>query len=552
MSQFWSRPELSRSQQERRYKARAVVMVVIGLAILVGIPLRWFYDTTPLPFTKVVPFAFAFSAVHAAARMGRRRFAVFAVICLVVCTGMEVCSTLTSFPFGEYTYNPVRVGMKFGTIPWTVPLAWFAMMYPSLLIANLLVEGRPKVGAVGPFRIVTIALVGSAVITVWDLALDPHMVNYESAWIWRYSDECRQQQCMRGSAESRCLQRCKDGCTREESWIACRRREHKAPGGWVRGECKIGVRAGTYLLDCAQQCRVASPLEDLEEGCATLVAGADEMLARPDHSTEPGVDYRAISRKRNWKLDCEVECCAGDCESACEEAHPILSGDDDWWRSVGGHPSASAAWLADTFPWYFHRGWFHCIPFSNYIGWLFTSLLAFLIYGVAKTKWVVGWEKNAALRGGTDKPAALSWDQAVPDHLTILSDDEGPERWRAYKARMRDRARQFSLMKALNVQKLITGSGVVIYFGVAWCNILFVQPSGLALIALFGMGLPVIAALFRLFNSEGESEIVARMYAELDRRQPMLEKGYGSQRPSPDSTTDEGGDHTDQGDPGAA
>jgi hypothetical protein len=94
------------------------------------------------------------------------------------------------------------LGFKFlGLVPYLIPLAWFMMMYPSLVIAETVVGCTESPGQVlTPRRGVTdkldhsltegaiplrpdlsmimgIAALGGLIMTAWDLALDPMMVS---------------------------------------------------------------------------------------------------------------------------------------------------------------------------------------------------------------------------------------------------------------------------------------------------------------------------------------------------------------------------------------
>jgi uncharacterized membrane protein len=506
------------------YKTGVITVLALGLCVVVGVALRSRAHPAPLPFTVVVPLAALISGVHAFWRMGWRRLLAFVVIGFAVCFGAEFLSTHIGFPFGEYTYDEKRVGRMFGSVPWTVPLAWFAMLYPSLLMANLLVDGQPKVGGPGLGRLLLISVVGATLMTVWDLALDPHMVHHEGAWTWRYSDECRQQECMKDLASVRCVRSCKDDCTRPESPQYCAVREVFGPGETDLGECAKGRRLEPFLDRCARRCRANAPDGDFEQGCDDLTRGVAEIEAQegsPDQSRE----RKALHRGQNWKLSCERECCGADCESACVAAHPVRSDDEAWWLSVGGHPSTIADWSHRTFPWYFQRGFYQCIPFSNFYGWMITSFLALALYGWVKQEWLLDLEKAAADRKGDDGIRSLYLAQQVPDDLTLLDSNDRGESWERTKVYWRKMAEDRELLPFLNLQKLLTGSGVLIYVLVAWCNVVFAHPAGLSLLAVLTMGLPCVAALLRLFRSDGERALAQRMFEEHARR-PRKKRFY--------------------------
>ena len=72
--------------------------------------------------------------------------------------------TIALMLFSLFHYTAV-LGPKLGHVPLLIPLAWFMMIYPSYVIANLLVAGRPIVSRPGLARLVWLSLIGAMVMT---------------------------------------------------------------------------------------------------------------------------------------------------------------------------------------------------------------------------------------------------------------------------------------------------------------------------------------------------------------------------------------------------
>jgi uncharacterized membrane protein len=83
--------------------------------------------------------------------------------------GIERFGTQTGKLFGKYHYSPI-LKPKIAGVPAIVPLAWFAMAVPSRETA-VAVNRRWRVP------------LGAALLTAWDLFLDPQMVG-EGYWTW--------------------------------------------------------------------------------------------------------------------------------------------------------------------------------------------------------------------------------------------------------------------------------------------------------------------------------------------------------------------------------
>lgn len=93
------------------------------------------------------------------------------VVIVVFTYLLELAGTTTGIPFGEYTYN-TTLGWQLAEVPIIVPIAWYAMAIPTLVLARALTTK--------PALVVMIAAIG---LTAWDFLLDPWMVS-EGHWQW--------------------------------------------------------------------------------------------------------------------------------------------------------------------------------------------------------------------------------------------------------------------------------------------------------------------------------------------------------------------------------
>jgi uncharacterized membrane protein len=97
--------------------------------------------------------------------------AVFAVSFL-----SEFIGTGYGIPFGGYEYTGL-LGLKLGgRVPAVIPLSWFLMVVPSWAMAHVVFRG--------PSRRIPRILMGSYLLTAWDLALDPAMSYLTPYWVW--------------------------------------------------------------------------------------------------------------------------------------------------------------------------------------------------------------------------------------------------------------------------------------------------------------------------------------------------------------------------------
>ena len=113
--------------------------------------------------------------------MGVRNAVAFLIIGVSLGQFFETLSVHTGFPFGPYFYTGV-FGPGLLGVPFIIPFAWYVIVYLSYVLANLTIEHRPIVsGGVG--QAIWLSLIGAAVVTAYDLALDPFMVTRIKAWV---------------------------------------------------------------------------------------------------------------------------------------------------------------------------------------------------------------------------------------------------------------------------------------------------------------------------------------------------------------------------------
>ena len=123
-----------------------------------------------------------FALVHGAIVYGWRGALTFAGLCVVVGNVFENMSIRTGFPFGHYTFTE-RMGPKLLQVPILLGLAYVGMGYLSWTVARAML-GMRRSGDAG-WRVATLPLLASVVMTAWDVAMDPIWSTVGHLWIWR-------------------------------------------------------------------------------------------------------------------------------------------------------------------------------------------------------------------------------------------------------------------------------------------------------------------------------------------------------------------------------
>jgi uncharacterized membrane protein len=125
-----------------------------------------------------------FSLWHASVALGLRLTLAFFAITTVTSWIFEEAGVVTGLIFGPYHYTS-SLGPWLGSVPVLIPLAWFMLVYPSYVVANLIVDGWPVGTPGGRGHLVRLALVGALVMTAWDLVVDPILSGPTvGAWVW--------------------------------------------------------------------------------------------------------------------------------------------------------------------------------------------------------------------------------------------------------------------------------------------------------------------------------------------------------------------------------
>ena len=168
-----------------------LVVMIVALAMV-------FYMVTVVPLfapfialpqfsdlsTFVTLFLWLFSICHASYILGWRQALIFFALGAVISWGFEQVGVATGAIYGPYHYTEA-LGAKLGHVPIIIPIAWFMMIYPSYVIANLIGTGKPAGTGGGLIRIIWLSVLGAMTMTAWDLAMDPFgSVVSDPSWIW--------------------------------------------------------------------------------------------------------------------------------------------------------------------------------------------------------------------------------------------------------------------------------------------------------------------------------------------------------------------------------
>ncbi len=119
--------------------------------------------------------------LHGPREIGWKLLGLFFLITFGVSWSYETASILTGFPFGNYHYTE-KLGPKLGVVPLLIMPAYFGICYISWLIAKLILQRGSDDGR--SVDLIPRVLVGSFVMVMWDVAMDPSRATVSQSWIW--------------------------------------------------------------------------------------------------------------------------------------------------------------------------------------------------------------------------------------------------------------------------------------------------------------------------------------------------------------------------------
>jgi len=117
--------------------------------------------------------------LHARKRFGRKKALKLFAAGTLISLFFELLGTSTAFPFGDYAYTPLMGYRIADLVPFTIPLSWFYMVYASLAIVSRLFRADHSEKTKSAW-----ALMAGALLTAWDISLDPAMSRATAHWVW--------------------------------------------------------------------------------------------------------------------------------------------------------------------------------------------------------------------------------------------------------------------------------------------------------------------------------------------------------------------------------
>ena len=132
----------------------------------------------PVAFLAVL-ITTVFVVVHGTRFYGLKTILVFILVTFVISWSLESLSIAFGFPFGNYYYTGPG---KIGEVPWIIMPAYLSTGYLSWMIAHILLGHFDS--RLSKRDVLLIPFIGSFVMVMWDLVMDPIHATIRQEWIW--------------------------------------------------------------------------------------------------------------------------------------------------------------------------------------------------------------------------------------------------------------------------------------------------------------------------------------------------------------------------------
>lgn len=133
----------------------------------------------PLFIAIYIVTALVYLFAHSLGYLGWMRTILLFALTYIISLLFETLGVVTGMVYGTYQYSDRLGPMFLGLVPYVIPLTWFIMIYPSLVIATRIVPVQKN----RTVWVLMVAGAGALAMTAWDLVLDPVMVHFEF-WEW--------------------------------------------------------------------------------------------------------------------------------------------------------------------------------------------------------------------------------------------------------------------------------------------------------------------------------------------------------------------------------
>lgn len=123
---------------------------------------------------------FSLAFLHTVQQRGWKRALILWAFISFISVAFESMGVLTGVIYGSYHYTDLLGFKLFNLVPLLIPIAWFMVLAPALVMSETILADLPLSGFA---KNISIAALGALIMTAWDVTMDPIMVK-AGHWVW--------------------------------------------------------------------------------------------------------------------------------------------------------------------------------------------------------------------------------------------------------------------------------------------------------------------------------------------------------------------------------
>lgn len=161
-----------------------LVWVIVSLVFILTIVSNFVSKTLSAELLSIVDLGIsALAFIHGIKYFGLKKLLVFFVITWVVSNTFEALSVYMGFPFGFYHYTSVIPGPTLFKVPLLIMPTYFGMGYLAFMLSHIFNNQFGK--KIQGIKVFLIPVIGTFIMVMWDLVIDPIATNVQNAWVWK-------------------------------------------------------------------------------------------------------------------------------------------------------------------------------------------------------------------------------------------------------------------------------------------------------------------------------------------------------------------------------
>jgi putative membrane protein len=159
-----------------------LIELAFALTVYLSQSFNSYINLNAPPSMLLTLVGFAFALLHCARRYGWKMMLVFFAITVICVFAIENLSIVTGFPLGKYHFSDLLGVPNVGSVPVTMPMPAFTIIYLSWTMADLILDGFS--GSLKRGQAVLVPIAAAFFYAMWDTFADQHFSASVGLWVY--------------------------------------------------------------------------------------------------------------------------------------------------------------------------------------------------------------------------------------------------------------------------------------------------------------------------------------------------------------------------------